>query len=101
MTRRAPSSAAIMWRSSALRAMQAGALHGLRMELALEAATQLTCVALIARVAQGCIGQAMVAAYLWRVGQPVLLSAGPAPQHGAAADAQLALLWMILVPPEQ
>ncbi len=48
---------------------------------------------------QGCIGQAMFATYLWRMGKPRLLSAGPAPQHGATADAQLALLWMILVRP--
>lgn len=50
-------------------------------------------------LAQGCIGQAIFAAYLWRIGQPKLLSTGPAPEHGAAADAQLAMLWMILARP--
>lgn len=48
--------------------------------------------------AQGCIGQAMFATYLWRIGQPRLLSAGPAAEHGATADKQLAVIWMILVP---
>ena len=60
----------------------------------------LTCVAIKCICSQGCIGQAMFAAYLWRIGQPKLLSAGPAPEHGATADAQLALLWMILVRPD-
>ncbi|KAK9826104.1 hypothetical protein WJX81_003950 [Elliptochloris bilobata] len=49
--------------------------------------------------ALGCIGQAIFAAYLWRIGQPKLLSMGPVPEHGATADAQLAMLWMILVMP--
>ena len=50
-------------------------------------------------LAQGCIGEAILAAYLWRVGQPKLLSTGPAPEHGGTADAQLAMLWMILARP--
>ena len=50
-------------------------------------------------LAQGCIGQAILAAYLWRIGQPKLLSTGPAPEHGATADVQLAMLWMILARP--
>lgn len=41
----------------------------------------------------------MFATYLWRIGQPRLLSAGPAAEHGAVADKQLAVIWMILVRP--
>ena len=66
-----------------------------------EAASSLICVDRTSSpcLAQGCIGQAILAAYLWRIGQPKLLSTGPAPEHGGTADAQLAMLWMILARP--